>query len=207
MWVLMRPWLPPSRWRRMAAPAPSPKSTQVLRSVQSVIVRQLLRADHEHGVVGVAGDELLRDLDREKEAGAGRRDVEAGGSLAPILVWMKQAVAGKTMSGRGGRDQDEIDLVAGDAGLLHRGEGGLRAHVAGIFVVRRDPAFLDPGASGDPLVVGLDDLREIVVRQDPLRHVTAGADDRDSASRFSGARARAGRSFHYNGGLPRRYVD
>ena len=114
---------------------------------------------------------------------------------------------GKNHVGRGGRDQDEIDLVAGDAGLLHRGERGFRAHVAGEFVVRRDPAFLDPGASGDPLVVGLDDLREVVVRQDSLRHITAGADDGDGALWLSGSRARAGRSFHYNGGLPRRYVD
>ena len=68
-----------SRCRRMAAPAPSPKRTQVLRSVQSVMVRQFFRADHENGVVGVAGDELLRDFDREKKSRAGRRDVEASG--------------------------------------------------------------------------------------------------------------------------------
>ena len=116
---------------------------------------QLLRADDEDGVVGVGGDELLRDFDREKETGAGRRDVEAGG--------FRRADLG--LHETGGRRERPCPGVAvatrmrsisspAMSGLLHRGEGGLGAHVAGVFVVRGDAAFLDAGASGDPLVVG-----------------------------------------------------
>ena len=160
---------------------------------------QFFRADYEDGVVGVAGDELLRDFDREKESRAGRRDVEASRSFRADLRLDKAGGGGKYHVGCGRGDEDEIDFIARDAGLFHRGKRGLGAHVAGVFIVRGDAAFLDPGAGGDPLVVGLDDLGEIVVRENFFRHVAAGADDRDSALRFSGPRARARRSFHYSG--------
>src|SRR5581483_2924598 len=40
-----------------------------------------------------------------------------------------------------------------------------------------DPAFLDPGSLGDPLVGGVDDLGEIIVGQDPGRQVAANPSD------------------------------
>src|SRR5205807_9244164 len=46
MWVLMTPCVLP-RWRKMAAPAPSPKRTQVLRSVQLVIRSEERRVGKE----------------------------------------------------------------------------------------------------------------------------------------------------------------
>ncbi len=119
---------------------------------------QFFRADDEHGVVGVRGDELLRDFDREEKTGAGGRDVEAGRFGRADLRLHEAGGGGKHHVGRGGGDEDEIDFLACDAGLFHRGERGFRAHVAGVFVLRGDAAFLDAGAGGDPLVVGLDDL-------------------------------------------------
>ena len=138
------------------------------------------------------GDELLRDFDREEKSGAGGRDVEAGRFGRADLRLHKAGGRGKDHVGRGRGDEDQIDFIAGDSGLFHRGERGFGAHIAGVFVLRGDAAFLDAGAGGDPLVIGLDDLREIVVGENFFRHVTAGADDRDGALRFSGARARAG---------------
>ena len=91
--------VPPPRCRRIAAPAPSPKSTQVLRSFQSMIVRELFRADDEDGVVGVRGDELLRDLERVKESGAGRGDVETRRVRRADLGLHEAGGAGNTMSG------------------------------------------------------------------------------------------------------------
>ena len=117
----------------------------------------------------------------------------------PDLCLNKAGRRGKYHVGRGRGDEDEIDFIARDAGLFHRGKRGFGAHVAGVFIVRGDAALLDAGAGGDPLVIGLDDLGEVVVRENFFRHVAAGADDRDSALRFSGPRARAGRSFHYSG--------
>ena len=160
---------------------------------------QFFRADYEHGVVGVAGDELLRDFDREEESSAGRRDVEAGRFCRADLRLNKAGGRGKHHVRRGRGDEDQIDFISCDPRLFHCGERGLGAHIAGVFVVRGDAALLDAGAGGDPLVIGLDDLGEIVVRENFFRHVAAGADDRDSALRFSGPRARARRSFHYSG--------
>ena len=68
-----------------------------------------------------------------------------------------------------------------DSGLLDRGEGGFRRHVAGVFIFRGDAAFFDAGARRDPLVVGVDHLREVGVGQNFFRHVAAGADDRNGA--------------------------
>ena len=72
--------------------------------------------------------------------------------VAPIFVCTKQAVGGKYHVGRGRGDEDEIDVVARDAGLLHGGKRGLGGHVAGVFIVRGDAALLDAGARRDPLV-------------------------------------------------------
>ena len=49
----------------------------------------------------------------------------------------------------------------------------LGGHVAGAFILRSDAAFLDPGARGDPLVARIDHAREVLVRDDFFRHVTA----------------------------------
>ena len=60
------------------------------------------------------------------------------------------------MSGRGGGDENEIDFFCRDPGLLHGRERGSCRHVAGAFVFRSDPAFLDSSARGDPLVRRID---------------------------------------------------
>ncbi len=52
-----------------------------------------------------------------------------------------------------------------------------------------------PVRAGDPFVVGLDHLREVVVRQDSFRQITAGADDGNGALWLSGSRARLGVRF------------
>ena len=73
---------------------------------------QLFRADDEDGVVGVRGDELLRDLDREKESGASGGDVEAGRVFRADLCLHEAGRGGKNHVGRGGGDEDEIDFLA-----------------------------------------------------------------------------------------------
>ena len=71
---------------------------------------QLLRADDEHGVVGVRGDELLRDFDAEKKAGARRRDVETGGIGRADLL-LHETGGGREKHVRRGRgDEDQIDF-------------------------------------------------------------------------------------------------
>src|SRR5262245_1825419 len=160
---------------------------------------QFFRADYEYRVVGVTGDKLLRDFNRKEESRASRRDVEAGRSFRPDLGLNEAGRRRKYHVWRGGGDEDEIDLVARNAGLFHRGKGCFCPHVARIFIVRSDAALLDTGAGGDPLIISLDHLGKVVVRENFFRHVATGADDRDSTLRFSGPRARARRWFHYSG--------
>ena len=167
---------------------------------------QFFGADDQHGVVGVRGDELLGDFDSKQKTGAGGRDIETGGVLRADFLLHETRGRRKQHVRRGGGDEDEIDLLRRNLRLLERFQRGLRRHVAGLFVFRRDATFFDAGASGDPLVAGVDDLREVGVGEAFLRHVTAGANDRDGPARFTGARARARLSFHDNGELPRRYA-
>ena len=113
--------------------------------------------------------------------------------FAPIFVWMKQAVAGKTMSGVAVATRMRSissPLIPACSIAFKR---GLRAHVAGVFILGGDAAFLDSGAGGDPLVVVSTIFERSSFVRTFFRHVTAGANDRDGALRFSGARARAGR--------------
>ena len=150
---------------------------------------------------------MLSDFDREEKPRTGCRNIEAGRILRSDLCLYETGGRGKDHVRRRRGHEDEVDFLAGNPGLFHGCEGRLCPHVAGVFVGGGDPPFLDPGTAGDPLVVGIDQLGEVIIGQPSLRNVTARADDRDSALRLSGARTRAVRAFHYNGGLPRRYED
>ena len=75
---------------------------------------QLLRADHEHRVVGVRGDELLRDLEGEKEAGARGGHVEAGGVRGADLGLHKTGRRREDHVRRGRGDEDQVDLFRGE---------------------------------------------------------------------------------------------
>ena len=114
---------------------------------------QFFRTDYEYSVVGVAGDKLLRDFDREKESRASRRDVEASRSIRPDLCLNKAGRGGKYHVGSGRGDEDEIDFIARDAGLFHRGKGGFGAHVERTEDFAR--AFDEAVASGLPAIIEL----------------------------------------------------
>ena len=126
--------------------------------------------------------------------------------VAPIFVWTRHAVAGNSMSGVAVARRIRSISLAEIPACSIAAKAALGRHVAREFVLRRDPALFDAGARGDPFVGRVDHLREIGVGQDFFRRVAAGADDRNGAPRFTGARARAGLSFHDNGGFPRRYA-
>ena len=66
---------------------------------------------------------------------------------------------------------------ADDASLIHGILCRSGRHVAGMFTLCGDPALLDSGAGGDPVVARLDDFFEICVGEYPLGHVAAGSND------------------------------
>src|SRR5207247_3142838 len=65
-----------------------------------------------------------------------------------------------------GGDDDEINLVAGDTGGLHRAQGGLGGHIRSKLVLRREAPLLDAGARRDPFVGGVHHFFELLIGED-----------------------------------------
>ena len=77
------------------------------------------------------------------------------------------------MVGRDGRDDDEVELRWVEVDRLEAAAGGHLAEVAGRLVDARDAPLADAGARGDPLVRGVEELRDLVVGEHALGHVDA----------------------------------
>jgi hypothetical protein len=78
--------------------------------------------------------------------------------------------------GGGRRHHDEIDGRRRDARRRERVEGGRGRHAGHGVVVAGVAARDDPGPRADPLVARLDDGREVVVADHPIRLVVADGD-------------------------------
>jgi hypothetical protein len=85
---------------------------------------------------------------------------------------------------------DQINIGGFHARLLHGISGGVGGHVAGMLTLSRDSPLLDSRAGSNPFVARLNDFFEIGVRQDPLRHITAGSNNGNCAARLAGPRPR-----------------
>ena len=141
------------------APAPSPNSTQVPRSVQSRS-REKVSAPITSARLRLArADEIVGDGQRIDEARAHRLDVEGGSPRScPARACTLVAVAGKGIVGRGRRQHDQVDVAAVDArprpsasrGRVERQIGGHLAVGAATWRWRM------PVRCDDPLVGGVD---------------------------------------------------
>ena len=104
----------PARHRRIAAPAPSPKRTQVLRSFQLTIELSLSAPIDQDRVVGMVADELLGHFDCVEETGAGRGNIEAR-RVHRAQQSLNVTGGGREKRVRGdGRNDDQIDLRGSD---------------------------------------------------------------------------------------------
>ena len=129
---------------------------------------QRLGADHEH-VAEVAGDQQRRAGDEHvDEPGAAGGEVERAAAQAQRLAHERTGVRDGLLGSRGG-DDEEVDLVGRDAGVLDRRGPGFDREAGGGLGRFRDAAFADAGALDDPVVGGLDPLLELGVREAPLR--------------------------------------
>ena len=139
------------------APAPSPNSTQVVRSFQSSMRDMVSAPITRHGLRLAGADEIVGDRKRVDEARAHRLHVEGRAvracRAAPARV---VAVAGKVSSGvvvarRSGRSPSHSCRAARSAACeaaIARSE----VHLA----VGGDVALADAGALADPFVGGVD---------------------------------------------------
>jgi len=138
--------------------------------------RQGFGADHQH-VFGRAGlDELVGDAHGVDEAAAHRLQVERRAAVGhPQLGLHDAGGAGEHQVGRGGGDQQQVDLVDRQARRIERGARRCRGKVAGELAFGGDMAFTDAGTFDDPLIVGVDQLFKIGVGENALRQIAAGA--------------------------------
>ncbi len=109
--------------------------------------------------MGVLCDELLRDLNAEKKAGAGRGNIETSGLGRPDLFLNETGCRGKEHVGSGRGDENKIDFGGRDSRLFDRLQRRFCGHVACLFIFRGDATFLDARASGDPFVARIDHAR------------------------------------------------
>lgn len=96
------------------------------------------------------------------------------------------------MIGRGGRDDDQIDLGGVHAGVSERSLCRLQGQHRGRLVIGRDMALADAGALHDPLIGRVDALCQLGVGDDALRQIGAAAaqngaqNGQESCSLFGG---------------------
>jgi hypothetical protein len=138
------------------APAPSPNSTQVVRSSKSRM-RENTSAPITSALGGGAGaDHGVGHGQRVDEAAADRLHVEGRAAGDAQLVLQDAGRRREHHVRRRRRDDDQVDVGRLAAGSLERVPGGLRAEVAGRDVGSGEVARADAGAFDDPVIGGLD---------------------------------------------------
>ena len=152
-----------------------------------------LDSDHQHRLRRARGDLRARERERVEESRARRRDVEGVRLLGAQPVLHEARGRGKRAVSRHGADDDLVDLRAVDARVLQGAPGRLGRQRRSRRVRIGDPALLDSGPGGDPLVGGVHDLLQILVREHPVGRAGAYADDVHVARRSDHAASGASR--------------
>ncbi len=134
-------------------------------------------ADHQRRP-GIAGaDELVGHRQAIDEARTGRVDVHRHAAFG-AQPGLDQAGRGRENEvRRGGAHHDHVQVGRSDAGRLHRTQCRPVTQVATGLPFGCHVALADAGAGLDPLVAGLDDPAQVVVGQDLVRQIAAGACD------------------------------
>src|SRR5439155_758664 len=84
-----------------------------------------------------------------------------------------------------------LDVERGEAVLFQHLQRRRLAHTGVGLGVARDAALADAGALADPLIRGVEDLGELVIRHDALRHVAPRADQLGEGALHAGTSPRA----------------
>ena len=130
--------------------------------------REGLGADHQRACAPGRAQEVVGDRQRIDEAGADRLHVEGGAARHAERGLHRGGGGRKGLVGRGGREHDQVDVAArampGVRPAPRRRRWVARSEV--ISPSRRDVALADAGALADPLVGGVEALREFGVADD-----------------------------------------
>jgi len=134
-------------------------------------------ADHQDRGRIAAADELVGHGQGVDETRTGRIDIHRHAALC-AQPGLDQAGRGREDDiRRGGAHHDQVELGRSDAGGLHRTQRRPIAQVAAGLAFGCNVALADAGAGPDPLVAGFHDPAQVVVGQDPVRQIAAGACD------------------------------
>ena len=107
---------------------------------------------------------------------------------AEAVAHERAGVRDELLGGRGG-DDEEVDGVGSEAGVLDRGGARLDGEARGRLAARGDATFADAGALDDPLVAGVDALLELGVGEPLLGE--GGAPTRDAGAHAQATRSQA----------------
>ena len=132
-------------------------------------------ADQEHALVRARPDEGVGDMKTGEKPGALHPDIQGVRRREPEPSREEAAVAGEVMGRRHRGEDDEVDVVRPDSGVLQGPPGGLEAEVAGGNAPAGEAALFDARALADPLVAGVHQARETFVGHDAFGHEHAGA--------------------------------
>ncbi len=132
-----------------------------------------LCADHQHPIGEPGPQELVGDRRGVDEAGALLADIDRRHPGAVEFLLDEARGAGELVVGTQGGHDDHVDVVGGDAGIGHGRVGRFHGEIRGRGVGVDPAALLDPGPLGDPVVRSVHQPAEVVVADDPGRHIRA----------------------------------
>jgi len=136
-----------------------------------------VRPHHQRPLRRAGADEAMGDIQSVDETGAHCLHIKGGAAMATQPMLQLGGDAGKDMIGRGGAQDNQVNITRFEARCCQRPTGGLFGQIAGGFPRRSDVALLDAGAFDDPMGRGLDLLFEIGVGQDFFRQIAASSNN------------------------------
>ena len=141
--------------------------------------RQLLGTDDEDMRCASAAHHVGGECHAVTESGAADGDVECGNTVrAEFGGDLRRACRRHEQMGVG-REDDGVDVGAGEQSIGDRRAPGLDAHLHDVLVAAREASGLDAGPRVDPLVGGIDVLADLVVGDDALGTVRTDAEHAD----------------------------
>ena len=124
-----------------------------------------LGADEQNVFGGAGFQELIGDNQAVKKTGAGGLKIESRAAGGTDLGGDPAGGGGEHGVRRDGGGEDEVEFFCRDFGVGQGLPSRGHAHEGGGFLLRGDPALLDAGAGQDPLVAGVDEFFELVIRK------------------------------------------
>ncbi len=107
--------------------------------------------------------EVRADGEAVQEPGTGRDEVEPPGALGSDAVLHEAGGGREKVVGGDGADDDRVDLRRFDSALRQRAAGRQDRHIGGSHLRVGNMALADARALHDPLVVGIDQLFQVLI--------------------------------------------